>query len=323
MPDIRDYEPLFGGWKIEEFLGKGTYGETYKISKQNKNMGMTQYSAVKQISISNADLRRNSELLNKVGSGVKAMQEMDESPHIVRIQDFETYNWIYGGGQDILIRMELLTSLKSILESIIDDGAKTMPIEEVRKLGIHICRMLEVCDKNNIIHRDIKPANIFRSEMGNYKLGDFGMARIMVEGQALTITGTLEYMAPEIYNNFGRYDKRVDIYSLGITLYYLLNGNKFPFEGEEHEESPITRRIDGKEKLPMLDGEGISQEFAEAILKACAHNADDRFESATLMREALEKEGESSGNVSQYYPSGRTHNLEESRKRIEQYQKYQ
>ncbi|MCL2415820.1 MAG: serine/threonine protein kinase [Defluviitaleaceae bacterium] len=279
MPNIRDYEPLFDGWKIQKLLGRGSYGEVFKISREI--LEITQYSAVKQISISDLELRKNPKLLIRVKAEIRSMLEMSESPYIVRIQDFAIKDWIYDGGKDILIRMELLTNL----ESIIDYGEKIMPIEEIRKLGIHICRILEICEEKNIIHRDIKPDNIFRSEMGYYKLGDFGIARVMVGGQASTYAGSGNYMAPEIFMR-KKYDRRVDIYSLGITLYYLLNRNKLPFEGKDSESS-LAKRMGG-EKLPVPNGEGIPREFAKVVLKACAYDPNDRFESAALMREALE-----------------------------------
>jgi len=284
MHNIRDYEPLFDGWKIEGFLGQGSYGEVYKISKED-NMGITYHSAVKRISISDMGLKRNPKLLDMFETGIESMMKMRECPYIVRIEEFTTKDWDYGGGRDILIRMELLTSL----ESIIDYGEKAMPIEEIRKLGIHICRILEICEEKNIIHRDIKPGNIFCSEMGNYKLGDFGVARIMDDAMSSSAPRNWDFTAPEIFlNGYERYDKRADICSLGITLYYLLNRNKIPFQMDKYDRTTLVKRVMNGEKLPMPTGEGIPQEFTEAVLKACEHNPNDRFENATLMREALE-----------------------------------
>lgn len=89
---------------------------------------------------------------------------------------------------------------------------------------------LEYCQCQNIIHRDIKPENIFVSRFGEFKLGDFGIAR--ETGSALRADypkkGTFSYMAPEMYKG-EEYDARVDIYSLGIVLYKLCNHNRLPF----------------------------------------------------------------------------------------------
>ena len=93
--------------------------------------------------------------------------------------------------------------------------------EDVLRLGIDLCRALEYCQKQNIIHRDIKPENIFVSRFGEFKLGDFGIARNWDRGASgLSKKGTFSYMAPEMYKG-EEYDSRADIYSLGIVLYKL------------------------------------------------------------------------------------------------------
>ena len=106
---------------------------------------------------------------------------------------------------------------------------KELTEKEVIKLGMDLSKALEYCRKLKIIHRDIKPENIFVSRFGDFKLGDFGIAR----EQAHTVgnmskKGTYSYMAPEIYKG-EKYDSSIDIYSLGIVLYELLNQNRLPF----------------------------------------------------------------------------------------------
>lgn len=68
------------------------------------------------------------------------------------------------------------------------------------RLGIDICKALELCQKYNVIHRDIKPENIFVSGSGDFKLGDFGIARTIERASSgLSKKGTYNYMAPEVY----------------------------------------------------------------------------------------------------------------------------
>ena len=67
---------------------------------------------------------------------------------------------------------------------------------EVIRLGIELCRALEVCHRQGILHRDIKPGNILVSKDGEFKLGDFGVAREWVDA-SMTIVGTRSYLAPE------------------------------------------------------------------------------------------------------------------------------
>ena len=113
-----------------------------------------------------------------------------------------------GIGWDILIRMELLTPLIDHIHK------EKLSRKDVIKLGIDLCKALELCQKYNIVHRDIKPENIFISDNGDYKLGDFGIARTLEKTTgALSKKGTYVYMAPEIYRD-EEYGSNVDIYSL-------------------------------------------------------------------------------------------------------------
>ena len=98
-------------------------------------------------------------------------------------------------------------------------------------------------------------------------------------------------MAPEMYKG-EEYDSRADIYSLGIVLYKLRNHNRIPFINLEKQlityrdkENALTRRMSGEQLPPPADaGAGLS----EVILKACAYDREDRYQTAEEFREALE-----------------------------------
>ena len=109
--------------------------------------------------------------------------------------------------------MEYLTSFMDYC------AEKQLTEKEVIKLGMDLSKALEYCRKLKIIHRDIKPENIFVSRFGDFKLGDFGIARELERTMSgFSKKGTYSYMAPEMYKG-EKYDSRVDIYSLGIVLY--------------------------------------------------------------------------------------------------------
>ena len=92
-----------------------------------------------------------------------------------------------------------------------------------------MCNALELCEKRGIIHRDIKPDNIFINDNGDYKLGDFGVARQLEKSSTfMSRRGNQAYMAPEVYKGEW-YGEKADIYSLGLVLYRLLNNSRIPF----------------------------------------------------------------------------------------------
>ncbi|KAK8836922.1 hypothetical protein M9Y10_037448 [Tritrichomonas musculus] len=83
--------------------------------------------------------------------------------------------------------------------------------------------------KCNIIHRDLKPSNILISKNGTIRISDFGISKLMTsEEQSSTLgVGTQKFMAPEILNELD-YDEKVDIYSFGVVMFFLLNRGVMP-----------------------------------------------------------------------------------------------
>ncbi len=104
-------------------------------------------------------------------------------PYVVGCDDVREFRHNNGIGWDIYIKMELLTSLKNAFPEKNTD-------EFVIKVATDICKALEFCHNKNIIHRDIKPQNIFVSEYGDFKLGDFGVAKSVEKTMGATVIGT-------------------------------------------------------------------------------------------------------------------------------------
>ncbi|MDR2736352.1 MAG: protein kinase [Gracilibacteraceae bacterium] len=302
MFDIRKHEPLWGKWYIDSLLGRGAFGSVYKVHQEEFNK--TRFSAVKILSIP----RDDEELRQMIGEGldkdalkaylhvcvtsilseIDLMSQFSGNSHFVSLMDHEIIERTGSIGWDILMRMELLTSLAD------RTAAQPLSPAETIKMGIHICRALELCAQNRIIHRDIKPANIFVSPYGEYKLGDFGIARTLDQTLAnLSQKGTNAYMAPEVFKH-EPYGPCADICSLGIVMYRCLNHNRIPFLPDypkpimpQDRETALLRRMNG-ETVPDLVSEGISSGLNTLVLQACACDPRDRFESPTHMRQALE-----------------------------------
>lgn len=288
-----------GEWKVVNFLGAGQFGKVYEI--QRTDFGNTYRAALKIISIPASaeeisEIRstgmKDVQLSNYCKSAVEEfareftlMEKLKGYTNIVCYEDHQVIPEEDGIGWTILIRMELLTSLTRYISE------KQMTKRDVIKMGIDLCKALEVCQKWNVIHRDIKPANIFVSELGEYKLGDFGVARI-VEHTMFGRTGTDLYMAPEVYYE-ENYDFSADIYSLGIVMYRLLNGNRAPFLPSYPKQvtyrdttEAFRRRINGEEFAPPSQADG---RLAEIVMKACAYRREDRYSSPEMMRRELEE----------------------------------
>lgn len=296
----RKYESLFGSWHITEKIGEGAFAKVYVIER--KELGVTYQSALKVITIP----QDKSEIKSIMSDGMSEreateyyrgfvqsivgefifMSKLKGNSHVVSYEDHQIIEHEDDIGWDILIRMELLTPLVDYT------AEKSMDEATVIKLGIDLCKALEFCRKYNIIHRDIKPENIFIAPSGDYKLGDFGIAKTVEKTRVgLSRKGTYAYMAPEIYKGEA-YGATVDIYSLGIVMYKLLNNNRTPFMPDypnaityEDREIALAKRIRGETVPEPCNG---SEELKNIVMKACSYNAEDRFETAEEMRKALE-----------------------------------
>ena len=152
---------------------------------------------------------------------------------------------------------------------------------EVLKLGFQIGQALICAHKNQILHRDIKLENIFWDPGENcYKLGDFGAAKYTQSGSAETLIYSDGYGAPEIHQVLTEnYDGAADMYSLGITLYLLLNNLKFPGSDGYHY-----REIQYHPDFTFPAPENASEAVTRVLRKMCAYQKADRYGS---MSEAL------------------------------------
>lgn len=298
------YEPVFGVWNIRRLIGTGSYGKVFEIQRTDSLDGSVYTGALKIISIPGSDEQAADTLnsgmdaasasayylscVKNLSNEIRMMAALKGHTNIVSYEDHQIYRQPNNIGWDILIRMELLTPISQYFSQI-----HIVPRQETIQLGIDICRALELCAKYNIIHRDIKPANIFLSAAGDYKLGDFGVARVAdTASGASTRIGTVNYMAPEVFH--GRnYTRSVDIYSLGLVLYQLLNNNRLPLLPPMPQ--PITPAAREQAQVQRLNGAVLpppayaDPELARIILKACAPNPADRYADPAQMRRELEK----------------------------------
>ena len=300
-------------WEIVKYLGGGAYGVVYEIERNIS--GIQEKAALKIVSRpkDNSEIESyydngydeasiissyESEIRNYIKE-YKLMKELQGQSNIVSCDDFKVVPHENGIGGDIFIRMELLTSLAQVLRK-----KEKLSEQEIIKLGKDISHALILCESKNIIHRDIKPANIMVSQFGDYKLGDFGVSKIMDHTTYATKMGTQEYQAPEVVH-MEKYGHTADIYSLGITLYWLLNNRRMPFidaNGKitaELKDEAMDKRYRG-EKLPAP--KNGSDELKRIVLKACAYRPENRYASAQEMYDALDKIGIGYSTISSSNP---------------------
>ena len=307
---------VLGDWNIVSCLGEGSYGKVFEIERSE--FGQTYRAALKVITVPQS----SAEVRSVISEGMSVSQaeayfhgiveelmhefsimfKLKGTANVVSCEDLRVLEHPDGIGWDILIRMELLHPLLPYVYE------HPMARRDIIRLGIDICKALELCQRYNIIHRDIKPENIFISDNGDYKLGDFGIARTIERtSSGLSKKGTYSYMAPEVYA--GReYGFSVDTYSLGLVLYRMLNKNRGPFLPQPPEaitfssrEQALGRRISGEPLPRPFYGEG---RLGEIVLKACAFDPKDRYSSPQQLRQELEAILYTQTDAAVIYPDG-------------------
>lgn len=286
-------------WQTVELVGEGTFGSVYKAKKEV--YGNISYAAIKVIEIpkepreirdlQQSDMDESSikafyeDMIHNLMSEIQIMESMKSANGIVGIEDYkvvqrEPLKW------EVFIRMEFLEDLQTYLDRHPMTGC------EVVQLGMDLCESLKNCEIAGIVHRDVKIDNVFVNRFGSFKLGDFGIAKQLGKTRAaMSQKGTNMYMAPEIFRG-EPYDARVDIYSLGILLYRLLNKGRFPFMPlwpnpikYSDDQKATFQRISGK-SIPAIPD--IPTGLSEIVCRACAYDKENRYQKADELAKALE-----------------------------------
>lgn len=206
-------------------------------------------------------------------------------PNLVGLHDFG----VSADGRPFYA-MELLEG--ETLERYIE-RERGMDWREATRVATETLAALEAAHSAGLVHRDIKPGNLFLTRDGKVKLLDFGVVQTDVDGEAgkdveaLTLVGTVEYMAPE--QAAGEpVDERADLYAVGAVLYELVTGRR-PHVAET-TVAVIDRKLrcDPESPRERAPGRGIPAALDRAIMRSLARFAPQRYKSATEMRMALE-----------------------------------
>lgn len=151
--------------------------------------------------------------------------------------------------------------------------------ELIADFGIQTAQALEHAHSKHVLHRDIKPANLLVDESRKVWITDFGLAKHTLDSSGLTsifhAVGTPRYMAPEQAKGIA--DERSDIYSLGVTLFELATMQKYPAESSSMRCKPRSHNA------------AIPSDLEHIIVRALDPAPEKRYQSATRIREDLEK----------------------------------
>ncbi len=265
-----------GKYRVMEPLGRGGMAQVYRAYHPQ----LDRYVAVKVL---RWDLLDEEEFLERFRREAQAVAAL-RHPNIVQVFDFDV--------QDDLTYMVMELLEGDTLKARLNDYRvrdEKMPLGEVVRILLDVLDGLAYAHSEGMIHRDIKPANVMLTKRGQAVLGDFGIAQI-VGGTRHTapgvLMGTLNYIAPE-QGLEGRSDARSDIYSLGIVLYEMLTGRP-PFDADT-PLAILMKHVNDPLPLPRRIDPDIPESLERVVLKALAKQADDRYQAAVEVAEALRR----------------------------------
>jgi serine/threonine protein kinase len=203
-----------------------------------------------------------------------------DHPNITKIIDFDEQPL------QLSIIMEFLDG-QDLNKKIKRNGA--LSDKEISHIFFQTLSAFQYAHEKGIVHRDIKPSNIFILPNGHVKILDFGIAKIFGLGNESTQTGaqlgTPKYMSPEQIKADKSIDHRSDIYSLGVTMFYAVNGQA-PFNSDTDSQFELFTKI-VYDPFPDFI---VQSKFRDIVLKACQKNREDRFQSCEEWLKVLNDE---------------------------------
>lgn len=276
-PDGADRSPnpvrLDTGFEIIEELGQGAYSKVYRA----QDKALDREVALKELK---CDLPMTNHQLERFIREARVLAALDH-PNIVRIHSIDQKE---GRVRLCLERIQGCTLTKLIEEE------KPLSPERAARIGLELSRALRVLHGRGLIHRDLKPSNVMYTPKDRAVLLDFGLAHSLGPGDVMRsrgMTGTPLFMAPEQFVPGSAIDESVDIYALGVMLYWMTSGD-FPFEGEDFYA--LRDRVLKGQCVPLEERTpGIPAAFVNIVSKAMAVRPKDRFKSAEEMEKSLAK----------------------------------
>jgi NIMA (never in mitosis gene a)-related kinase len=238
-------------YKEIKVLGRGAFGIIILISKDNN------YYALKKINI----MGLSNEEIETCKNEINILSRFNNNFIVKYYNSYKDNNFLniimeYGGD----------SNLKKFIQKYKD---KNQLIDEpiLKKIIFQICSGLQQIHNANIIHRDLKPENIFINENNDIKIGDFGISKILETNKkyAKSNVGTFQYMALEIKD--GKYDNKVDMYSLGCIMYELFHLRTFYYD-----------KMDDDEEVRKIDPDIYNEKWEDLIVSLLKTKSYKRFD---------------------------------------------
>jgi serine/threonine-protein kinase len=271
-------------YRLLRLIGDGGMGSVYEARHEVLGTSVA-------LKFLHAELAKRAGLVQRFLQEARVSAQI-QSPHVVRVTDVDQT----GSGAFIVMEYIEGKTLQTLYEELYKAGVQ-LSYGDALEYSMQMLEGVEAAHRSGIVHRDLKPDNVMITVDGKgralIKLLDFGIAKLKVSGEldrALTkpgvIMGTPEYMAPEQAFSADAVDARADIFSLGVIIFEMLAGRR-PVGGEDPHQIAGAYLTGQISRLTELAPD-IAPELADAVHRAMAATASDRWASVAELRDAME-----------------------------------
>lgn len=279
---------LNGKYLVGRVLGQGGFGITYLALDLNLEIKIaikeylprdlaTRSEGHSQLTVFPGDSEQHFQFgLAKFIDEARKLALFDENSGIVSVRDYFEEN---GTAYFVMQYMEGLT-----LKAFIRKRGGRLPLDLTLKIVVPVLKALSAVHGKGMLHRDISPDNIYITRNGQVKLLDFGAARQLTGARSLALSVILKpgYAPEEQYRSRSKQGPYTDVYAAACTMYYSLTGQKPP--------DALNRLDDDSLKRPSELGVKLTDHVENALLKAMAVRAQDRYQTVADFLKALSSE---------------------------------
>jgi len=278
--------PRLGGYVLTERIGQGGMAIVYKAKRE----GWSGFEKTVVVKAMLPELAAHPECVELFIAEAKISAQLCH-PGILQVHDFGVFQ-----GTPYLV-MDFLNGINlQQLQASLATGGRHLPVALSLVIVTEICHALGYAHawqapdgtRRQIIHSDVSSANVMVCRDGSVKLLDFGVAKVIDEfdyDTSLKPKGKLAYMSPEQIERLP-YDRRVDVFAVGVLLHELLTGQRL-FAGSDEKETlrnVMERPIDP----PSRHNPDVGPALDEVVLRALARDPARRFDSGDELAVALE-----------------------------------
>ena len=293
MSEITLVSPLLDGMKLLEQFSERGGTDCYYLEQIETGEPFV----LKHISIPESEVKTQALILTGAVADEAAANEYYEGlaedlrSELIRLQSFREHGGVAawtdfqiepreGVGFDVYLLMPKKTSLAVHLQD------KAMTHLSALNLGIDLCDALATLRESGYTYQNLKPENVFLDAKGHFTIGDLGLMPLKdLQYSAVPDSYVNLFSAPELSRLIPEPDKSSDVYSLGMLLFYIFNGNHLPFEDEKTPPEKAAAKRQEARALPTPVY--ADYELAEIISVACSLEPKERYGSPAELKQAL------------------------------------